>query len=396
MIIDKSYRIGNSIEEKEFTDFKRKENELLAEELVIERKKLEKLEDTDSQKKDTIKFMDTGIDIIRGDGAIIKDVNKNGELIKKLLNKLVVPSKNIKERIATQHLFDNVTKKIIKLPKMNLPELLNLIYKFKLEAGKSFYGALIRSSKKEKFIMNPLHIISAISIIKQYDNLKNMEFYGMIYLYEDREAMDVIFSSDEYDESKGKENIESLMVLANETSYVRREEKDENKLLESQIRDDAFNNHIDIIKLFEGEQKEKENEIYKMIPNQILTKSVISPFYGTSLVAIIENGWADGTFLSPVRCCNISSSSWEEDNPSFGSVCTGQSSNMTEEGWRTLTHSNMGSPYGSANNIFSGSLRFIDDMIDLSIKMYKSSEIIKEEYEKKEGRENEQNSEDNQ
>lgn len=267
-------------------------------------------------------------------------------------------------------LLRHVTNKVLTLgPITSLEEALDLITKYRKAAGLNFYGAILKSGNT---IVNPLHILSAASLLnhKEYQSKK---YKLLLYFYTDRVKSDEFFNTPALDRDKALQNIDQL--LQQYPSRIK-----DSKVRVTSIGDmDNYNNiRVD----YQEARNLDEDPTYDnyIVTHQIVTSGIIAPYYGTSLITKKHGGSSSGTHLSPIRSCNITQDYiWETNRPvttiSGSSVCTGNLSNATFEGLRSLTHSNLSSPYNS-NNILPGGLGYIDIMIEKSLTLYSRAGLI--------------------
>jgi hypothetical protein len=118
---------------------------------------------------------------------------------------------------------------------------------------------------------------------------------------------------------------------------------------------------------------EDPNFLYYLVPNQLLTKGIVAPYYGTSLVRQkLATSDVTGLHLTPMLSANISYSYELRD---WTSVCTGSVPKATVAGLKTLNHSNLSSPY-NRDILFPGALVYADKCIEKSIEIYKLSGLL--------------------
>lgn len=265
----------------------------------------------------------------------------------------------------TRSFVPKVTEKVINIgPQKGLKSCLEIILQYKQAAGNNFYGAVLR---KGATIINPFHVLSAISLLNS-DKAQKATYSISLYFYTDRAGADDIYKTAIACEEGMKKNIDNLIL-----SYSNR--------LSTQIKVEdksSMDRHgVVNIKYREGKHPDEDpSKTHYIVTHQIVTQGIIAPYYGTS---IIDKGVSDsrGIHVSPMRSCNISQSS--STTPSrkqeYGSVCTGRLSKTTLTGLRSLTHSNLSSPY-NPNNLMPGFMKYVDLMIEKSIEIYASAGMV--------------------
>lgn len=286
-------------------------------------------------------------------------------------------------RYSSSSLLQEVTSQFINI-EANAPfiECINTIYKYQQLAGDHFYGALLRGTDDPDIIVNPFHILTALSIMENDEYLHNINFNILIYTYKDRALIDDHYETRFSDKNSVDSNINALMQIYTSklTTFTRVKES----LPVSGASSDPIHECRVDIKYTELIHKDEDpSHIYHIVAHQLKTNGIIAPYYGTSLVRWDRSRInCYGIHLSPMHSCNISANTYTylndpSSNVEFDSVCTGDLSNCTYEGLRTLTHSNLSSAFGK-DNLTPGFLGYVDAMIEKSVNMYKSAGIIKE------------------
>ncbi len=268
-------------------------------------------------------------------------------------------------------LFDNVTKQIINInAKANFTECMKQITEYKKALGNNFYGALLRNTSAKATILNPYHILTALSILDN-ESYMTANYNIIIYCYNDRELMDDEYNTSYADKSKCELNINALM-----NGYVSKIKSESKSTLST--RNDTSQEYIQLSYKLKKHPDEDTDALHYMVANQLMTNGIISPNYGTSLIKL--NGTTGGIHLAPQKSCNISSDEAQTVSApaEYRSVCTGSLNNRTLTGLRSLSHANYGSPYGG-KFIMSGALAYIDIMIHKSEQLYIQAEIIEGE-----------------
>ena len=268
-------------------------------------------------------------------------------------------------------LFTNVTEQIINInSKANFIECMKQITEYKKALGVNFYGALLRDTSTRSIILNPYHILTALSIL---DNPKYMEanYNIIIYCYSNRKAMDIFYKTEQVDYAKCELNINALM-----NGYMSKIKSESKSTLSE--RNDISSERINLSYQLKKHPDEDSGSLHYIVANQLMTNGIISPSYGATLIKL--NGDTGGLHLTPQKSCNISNDESYKisDNMSYRSVCTGSLSNRTLTGLRSLSHCNYGSPF-SGKFMMAGLLGYIDTMIHRSEQLYIQAEIIEGE-----------------
>ena len=271
-----------------------------------------------------------------------------------------------------QPLFDAVTKRIldVKLGK-SFKECMAFIAKLRAKAGNNLYGVILRSATNKNVIINPLHPLSAIAMLDNPEYKDNMVFNVLAYFYPSREYFDRSFNTDKADRNKIKANIDALLISY--TNKLNTEIK-----IERIVPDKYRNGHYDIEYRTKKHPDEESTNDYYISTHQLITKGILAPYYGASLIKMGDNE-TSGAPLTPCSSANISGNGYRDFTKLvFTSVCTGSMNNRTLEGLRSLTHSNLSSPYNLAN-FLDGSLAYIDACINKAFELYIKTGIVKDQ-----------------
>ena len=276
-------------------------------------------------------------------------------------------------------LYENVISKILTVEgSYTFKEAIPKILPFIEAAGQNFYGALLRDTKNKALILNPFHLLSAISNIKLNSNKK---YTIILYFYRNRKEMDRQYGTATSDPKLVASQLDALLhSFGTKVSYKTKvssmkKEQDGSVTLVTASWQQAHTSAA----------LQAENYI---VAHQILARGVIAPFYGASLLTKDPTGSASGTHITPMRSCNISDThspdqsggrtlNRRSDAPRFTSVCTGSQSNATLTGLRSLTHCNLLSPY-SKFTIVEGALAYADASINKSLQLFKAAGYIKD------------------
>jgi len=274
-----------------------------------------------------------------------------------------------------ESIFYNVTKKILQFEEtLTFRESIDMIIKFKKLLNENFYGALLRDVNDEDIIINPLHILTALSIIDNNMCDNGQKYNLIIYVYNDREQADKFYKTEQSDHQQVIKNIHQLMntYITKVPIMQRLESSRDPKVKELQLK------MLSKTKLFENEDKKY---IYYIVASQILTKGIIAPYYSSSLIKQNVSNLNDvsGMHLSPMASVNISGSGEDIFKNKYYSVCTGSTPKRTIEGLKTLTHSNLNSPFDTRRMV-PGSLHYVDMMIEKSLELLIQSGCTTVEY----------------
>lgn len=266
-------------------------------------------------------------------------------------------------------LLPQVTDKFINIP-CDLPyfEALQLAENFRAKAGKHLYGVLFRSTLDQEVILNPFHILTTLETLSNQDSafLINHKFNILVYVYRDRTYADDLFQTSSADLDAIERNINALMHTYTSRSFLK------SRIVKSEQDDDGVRVTYQSVL----DPDDDPDYIYQIVATQLLTKGIIAPYYGTSLIRWSTNrNNCGGIHLSPFRSVNIKSESSTARDTSTQSVCTGDLSNTTSNGLRTLHHANLSSAWNSTS-LVPGALAYADAMIAKSANLYLSASVI--------------------
>ncbi len=333
------------------------------------------LEHTQEEFKNTMDPTDLIDDINEfiKDGSPLIRIGAKSEALKNLIEnrEQIVTKEYTSEMHLSDILFDEVTNNIITITNIkSYKKAINLINEIIDEIEELFYGALLIDNDKN--IINPFHPVTAmlLSDKDKYPEWHNQEYKVVIYIYSTQESLDKCkkeYQSETADLELIENNINNII-----------------KLSSSQIHSDikvinaSFNNGLANIeyKVKKDKSEDPSYELY-LSAHQILTKSIVMPYYGTSVIKL--NGETSGQHITPMISCNIA---WSKYNKDWHSVCTGNLSNSTLKGLRTLNHANLLSPYNE-KIIASGALEYAKMCIKKSLEIYKIAEILEEKQDEK-------------
>lgn len=259
-------------------------------------------------------------------------------------------------------IFKEVTTKIINIKAgATIENCLKVIAPYRKKAGLNFYGALLRSTSKKSTIINPFHPLTALALSNPHN--RGETYNILIYFYPKRSKLDIKYKSRTANIEAMNTNIND--ILRTYQSNIRKEQMVE-KVEQQEHNKDTFN----IIYRTKTDANSVDGADYYIVSHQLMTKGIIGPYYGTSFIKKAGNG-TFGKHLTPFRSANISVS---DNITTWTSVCTG-SQPKNFEGFKSLTHSNLSSPYHTGN-IMNGALIYADLCINKSYDIYHKIGLI--------------------
>ena len=283
------------------------------------------------------------------------------------------------ENYHTWSFIQDVTKNFINInANANFVDCINIAHTYQQLAKENLYGILFRAVDNPDIIINPFHILTALSIMENDEYLNIIKFNILVYTYPDRSHIDSVYNTHYADTDKINNNIDSLMQLYTTKLST-------NLKLES-FEEVAPDNPLEYginMEVSQGIRNDEDpDKVYYISTQQLVTKGIIAPYYGASLITWDRKHNRDctGMSLSPMNSANLSHNTYVHftdinENKRSYSVCTGDLSNYSYEGLCTLTHSNLSSPYRE-NNLVPGFVAYIDAMIDRSTDLYIRAGII--------------------
>lgn len=287
-----------------------------------------------------------------------------------VLNSMVCESNfdNFHDARDSEGLFDNVTDQIINIPaQKSYSECLDIVMDYKNALEDNFYGAVFKS---KGLLLNPFHILTALSVLN--DKSYQDKLYDIIiYSYKDREQLNEYTRNEASDHVLANKNIDALM-----NAYISRIPTETRIIKDDNYYIDTNSETVTVSVQTKKFPDEDQDCSHYLSGHQLLTKGIFAPFYGVSLIKM--NGSTQGLRLTPFGSCNISSDHGRQipnPTPVYGSVCTGSQPRTTLKGLRTLSHANLGSPYGGGF-IQIGALTYADIMIERCISIYESAELM--------------------
>lgn len=293
----------------------------------------------------------------------LQDLLKNYRSVSESLN---TSGQSVHTVAGSAGIFKNVTDMIVTINDgQSYKECLKVIEQYREAAGNQFYGAILRSVDDKNIMINPYHILSALSLVTD-DDTNKMKFNIVIYFYKDRDEMDKLYNTNTFVEEKGEANIDALVsTFINKVDTV-------SKIVSIDM---VSPGRASINYKVKKHKDEDRNTEHMIVAHQVIARGIVAPYYGTSLIKLDSGQGTQGMPLSPFSSCNIGCYGSREELPKYGGVCTGGLNNQTLEGLRSLTHANLSSPFGT-NLIHPGALAYADMMIDKSVSIYQEAGIL--------------------
>lgn len=330
-------------------------------------------------------------DLLSGARNIHKDL---GEYRSDIMNSFSSFNQNSgHSRMSYENLFMDTTKRIIKIDtEMTFEQSLNMAIKFRNKLGSKFYGCLLKVKGMDNTLINPFHVLTALSSVSEYGlnkkgvmDVSKYKFYPIIYILDNEMQLDLEYHSVFADREKIETNINCLMqIFGSKTQSKTKitgtnlDNLDEEKL--NKIRKGEMNIEIKYKQTIEDSNDEYEDNDSNnyVIAHQLMANGVVAPFYGASIVKIKKNlSDSKGTRLTPMPTVNIAGAVDNFESVIFDNVCTGSTfKNTTLDGLRTQTHVNYASPYGSSKTFMPGSLVYARRMIEKSLQVYRTVKLF--------------------
>ena len=272
---------------------------------------------------------------------------------------------------STEELFGSVTSKLLTLDgEFSYAEALQQIEKFISRAKNNFYGAVLKGPNS---LINPFHPLVA-SMALSTGVPTNALFKVIMYFYDNRTNLDKKFSTKTALPTLVNSNIDNLLRVSTSKTkanvltvldVVTREDRAE---IRAYIPANV-NDSVDFA------------TTHTIVAHQFLTKGIMAPYYGTSLIKTPVGEYSKGIHISPMRSVNISNTKpttqgvVRERVPMYNSVCTGSHNSGILENLRVLSHANLSSPYNRIT-VFEGALAYVDACIDKSRALYKAAGLL--------------------
>lgn len=352
-------------------------------------------------------------------GNFLTDYEKyySSEFSKEYLDEHTIPALDCQDLLFNKNLLEDPVK--VPTP-MSLYAILELCSQIP-----DLYGVVVYDTKRES-VFNPLHPVTALTLLDFKDLLKLDEevFIPIFYRLQEKvinnknlynlEAMDnplldykkimnTVF------EAIGKKTFNVYSEPNSEAPYVELDQKSINEILEKRVlyKDLFYNQNL----FFMEAPSEKEEELFILIPHQILTHGTYVPYYGMSVVSNFSSqNHTEGLHMTPMLSNNISFFDYmievetgevDEDGEEIyetpkhylddnvkakyydteyinvkGSVCTGNENNRKFSAIVNTNMSNAGSAY-FMHTLLPGWLSWAEYARDYALKIYKEARWIK-------------------
>lgn len=334
-------------------------------------------------------------DLLHGQRNIHRDLTSDErEAIKDSFRTYGNRNNGSSSRLGYRHLFHDTTSRIIKIDTaMTFEESLNMAIKFRNKLGSKFYGCLLKVIGMDDTLINPFHILTALSSVSEYGlnkpgvmDVSKYKFYPIIYILEKEEELDILYHSMFADLERVDTNINCLMHVFGSKTQVKTKITGTNidNLTDENLNKIKNGTMAIEIKYIQSIDKDSQDEDLEksnnyVIAHQLMAEGVVAPFYGASLVKIDETlTKSRGTRLTPMPTVNIAGAIDNFENIVFDSVCTGsRHKNTTLDGLRTQTHVNYSSPYSGSKTFMPGSLIYARRMVERSLQIYRTVGLFK-------------------
>ena len=329
------------------------------------------------EKEITVTSTAAGSEYTKG-GHVIYPVDVKLQSIVDLLHYKSFCTKNEHPKLHHyEKLFNSVTSTILTIEgTYTYREAINKIIPFINKAGANFYGAILR---KDNIIINPF---SVAAVIPHLNSNHQEKFNIILYFYKDRASLDKYYETNESDPELVTTMIENMLKpIGTPVTYSTKITSLE-VLTEGQFKiEQSMKVHIDD-NFSASSAIKSENYI---VAHQAVTRGVLAPFYGATLLSKEPTSGASGAHITPMLCANVGTPATDngalrptKSSPiSFGSVCTGSQPNSTLRGLTALTQCNMLSPY-NRNTIVAGALAYVDASINKCLEIYKKVGYIED------------------
>jgi len=305
-------------------------------------------------------------------GNIVVPVDIEQQAVNNLMyNQGIIVENDTTKVFSSEQLFGAVTCKLLTLDGLfSYADALVQIEKFISRAKNNFYGAVLKSADS---LVNPFHPLIASTILST-NNITNSMYKVIMYFYNDRKFLDTKLSTKTASLPRVNTNIDNLLRIS--TSRVKATLLN---VLDVKVRDD-----VAIIKSYVPANINEPIDMtttYTVVAHQFLTKGIMSPYYGSSLIKTPLNEYSKGIHISPMRSVNVSCNDMVNSKvtraqvPNYNSVCTGNHNSSVLENLRVLSHANLSSPYNRIT-VFEGALAYVDACIDKSRALYKAAGLL--------------------
>lgn len=310
------------------------------------------------------------------DGNVLAPISPEKQSTTDLMSKyrFAVPKEQELDTFNAEDFLYTMKKTMISLDqKVSYTTALQIIADYIEKAGSNFYGAVLRNGKNH--LINPLHPLVAIASTEE---VPSGEFKLILYFYEDRAKADLKYKTAEANEEYIKANI-NAQLRAYSTDAVTTalctasERNDKDYSIDMEFRAKIKFTRYDAIR------KASANKEYYLSAQQVLTRGIFIPYYGTSIIRKTPEGNGEGLSMTPFLAVNIGSPRYDElvkdDIATFTGICTGSQPKSTLKGIRVLTHANLSSPM-NRHTILPTALAFADHCINTSISIYNKAGML--------------------
>lgn len=306
-------------------------------------------------------------------GAVISPINRQTNTFNDLvLAKGNIAGKNTSILHEAKLLFNEVTDKMLTLDgTYTIKEALPIVEKFISKAGRNFYGVLLRSATKKSIIINPYHPLAAVNILTN-STYKNTKFKIILYFYPNRSKLDKIFETSRTTKETVKTSIDKILRMTKPFKQGHQVFKELSKEIDKSAQTVCITRSI---KTNVSEDPNMNSSFY-IISHQLLTRGMIAPYYGSSILAINPSSGGLCAHISPFYAANVSRGSPTNYNTAeYNGICTGNQPKNTFKGLSSLNHANLSSPL-NRHTIRSGALLYTDMCIDITRELYKKANYI--------------------
>lgn len=186
------------------------------------------------------------------------------------------------------NLFQKITNEIIKIDNpMSFEECLNMAIKFRNKLDSKFYGCMLKSFSNNDIVINPFHILTALSCIENSTsnnievlNVLNEKFYLIIYINQDEEELDYDYKSAYADMALVDQNINCLMQAYSSkiNQKIKLEEDSKSNNLSKQEIERILNGGSIDIRYRTSEEDDLDDDYnYYLVATQVGTYGIMFP-----------------------------------------------------------------------------------------------------------------------
>jgi len=313
--------------------------------------------------------------IFKNSGAVISPAAANTSSFDDLTRSNGIITAHEGCRYDSSILFQNVTRKMLTLDgTYTIQEAIVLIENFISKAGRNFYGALLRHPIKKNIIINPYHPLAAVSILTNTE-YKKTKFTIILYFYENRSNLDEQFETKSAKLEDVKSAVNKLLRLTKPDEDGHQVYKMLSKTVDKELQTVTLNRAV---QSNINSHRNSEDRKHYVMSHQLLTRGMISPYYGSSILSIRGNNDGQCSHISPFLGVNISiNESGRLQRIVYNGICTGSQPKTTFKGLSSLNHANLSSPL-NRNTIRTGALLYADVCIDTTRELYKKAGYLKD------------------